>query len=229
VSLVKKTSLARFTKEKNEDIQIYGVTGNQVEIKGQVTLKIENTLEPGLQLCYIVDSLPRNLDIIFGQDWLEKAGYDFRKKTPDIIPPYSERVVKCRTTERGVRFIDHQVLQPGLICAASLVNCEAAEFPCLVINLSDKPLVMTADPKLEKPPTMIHKREAFIQTNKMKRLQLLHENLRLSHITEGTDDIRKICEEYIDIFKLPGDPLTATTAVEHTIPNPASQRDGRSL
>jgi hypothetical protein len=75
-------------------------------------------------MCYVVDSLPRNLDTILGQDWLDNAGYGFQKKTPVIIPPYSEQVVKCKTLEKGVRFIEHQILQRGLICAASLVNCK---------------------------------------------------------------------------------------------------------
>jgi hypothetical protein len=79
---------------------------------------------------------------------------------------------------------------------------------------------MTVNPKLEKPPTMMHRQEFENRTTKVKRLQLLKENLRLSHITEGADEIKKICEEYIDIFKLPGDSLTATTAAEHTIPTP---------
>jgi hypothetical protein len=51
-------------------------------VKGQVNLKIENTLEPLNQTCYVVDSLTRNLGIILGQDWLDKAGYGFQKKTP---------------------------------------------------------------------------------------------------------------------------------------------------
>jgi hypothetical protein len=79
---------------------------------------------------------------------------------------------------------------------------------------------MTVNPKLEKPPTMAHRQENANQTNKIKRLKLLNENLRLGHIIEGADDIRKICEEYVDVFKLPGDSLTATTAAAHTIPTP---------
>jgi hypothetical protein len=78
---------------------------------------------------------------------------------------------------------------------------------------------MTIDPRLEKPPTMMQK-EFKNQTNRIKRLLLLNENLRLNHIVEGTDEIREICEEYVDIFKLPGNSLTATTAKEHTIPTP---------
>jgi hypothetical protein len=54
----------------------------------------------------------------------------------------------------------------------------------------------------------------------VKRLQLLSEKLRLGHIVDGANDIRKICEEYADIFKLPGDSLSATTAAEHTVPTP---------
>jgi hypothetical protein len=55
----------------------------------------------------------------------------------------------------------------------------------------------------------------------------LKENLRFSHIVEGADDIRNICEEYIDIFKLPGDSLTATTVEEHTIPTPTIPKNYR--
>jgi hypothetical protein len=175
ISLVKEWSLITFSKEKDTNLKICGITGKQMEIKGQVRLKIENTLEPLDQTCYVVDSLPRNLDIILGQDWLDNAGYGFQKKTPVLIPPYSAQVVKCKTLERGVRFIEHQINRPGLICASSLVNCENFEFPCLMINLTDKPICMTTDPKLEKPPTMMHRREFINQTSKTKELQLLIE------------------------------------------------------
>jgi uncharacterized protein YpiB (UPF0302 family) len=101
------------------------------------------------------------------------------------------------TIEKGVHFIEHQILQPRLICASSLVNCENFAFPCLMVNLTDKPICITTDHKLEKPPTMMHKQEFKNQTNRIKRLQLLNENLRLNHIVEGADEIRGICEEYV--------------------------------
>jgi hypothetical protein len=61
-----------------------------------------------------------------------------------------------------------------------------------------------------------------------KRIKLLNEKLRLDHITEGANNIRKICEEYADVFKLPGDSLTATTATEHSIPTPSIPK-GRAI
>jgi hypothetical protein len=228
VSLVKESSLTKFCGKKDRNLTICGITGKEIDVKGQVELVIENTLEPLKQMCYVVDSLPRKLDIILVQDWLDNEGYGFQKKTPVIIPPYSERVVKCKTQEKGVRFIEHQITQPGLICASSLVNCENCEFPCLMVNVTDRPICMTTDPKLERPPTLMHKQEFKNQNSETKRLQLLDENLRLSHIIEGTDEIRKICEEYVDIFKLPGDSLTATTAAEHTIPTPTIPK-GRAI
>jgi hypothetical protein len=87
---------------------------------------------------------------------------------------------------------------------------------------------MTANPQLENPPTMKWKQECGNHVNKAKRLQLLNEKLRLGHIVDGANDIREICEEYADIFKLPGGSLTATTAAEHTIPTPNIPK-GRAL
>jgi hypothetical protein len=222
ISLVKETSVAKY-KQQSEQINVQGITGAQVKIKGQIELSIENTLEPLVQRCYIVDSLPRNLDIILGQDWLEKAGFNIQRREPVIIPPYSEQVIKCRTKEKGVRFIEHQLIQPGLIVASSLINCKNEEFPCLVVNLTDKPINVIREPKLEKPPTAI-KNQNFNNGSKSvnkKRLQLLKEKLRLGHIREGADEISEICKEFVDIFKLPGDSLTVTTATEHSIPTPS--------
>jgi hypothetical protein len=87
ISLVRESSLIKFSKEKNGNLKIYGISGKQMEVKGQVKLKIENTLEPLDQTCYVVDSLPRNLDVILGQDWLAEAGYGFQKKTSIINQP----------------------------------------------------------------------------------------------------------------------------------------------
>jgi hypothetical protein len=41
-----------------------------MNVKGLVNLKTENTLEPLIQERYVIDSLPKNIDVILGQDWL---------------------------------------------------------------------------------------------------------------------------------------------------------------
>ena len=47
-----------------------------------------------------------------------------------------------------------------------------------------------------------------METNKKEnhvRNQLLQAQLRLAHLKEGEREIRQICAEYVDVFKLPGD------------------------
>jgi hypothetical protein len=53
------------------------------------------------------------------------------------------------------------------------------------------------------------------------RLSKLRTELRTDHLNneERVSSLR-ICEEYNDVFHLPGDKLTFTTVAEHAIPNP---------
>lgn len=110
------------------------------------------------------------------------------------------------------------------------MNCDTNEFPCLVVDLTEQYVNVITSPKLEKSPTCIQKLnfKNVTRTTNVKRAQLLKEKLRLNHIKEGANDIRKICEEYMDIFKLPGDSLTATNATEHSIPTPSIPK-GRAI
>lgn len=56
------------------------------------------------------------------------------------------------------------------------------------------------------------------------RLDSLNENLRLDHLNqEEKDAINNICTEFNDIFHLPTDELTRTTATTHNIPTTNSQ------
>jgi hypothetical protein len=64
--------------------------------------------------------------------------------------------------------------------------------------------------------------------NNAERISKLNEKLRLGHIVEGADEVRAICREYADIFKLPGDKLTATSAAVHSILTP-SIPEGRAI
>jgi hypothetical protein len=58
-----------------------------------------------------------------------------------------------------------------------------------------------------------------VQSN--DRFSKLRVELRTDHLSnEEKTSLIKICEEFNDIFYLPGDKLTFTTATEHTIPTP---------
>jgi hypothetical protein len=133
ISLVRESSLIRF-QSGSDQMKVQGIMGAPIKIKGTIELMIKNILEPLIHRCYVVDSLLRKLVIILGQDWLEGAGFGIQRRPLTIIPPYSEHIVKCKTEEKGVRFKERQLLQPGLIAAFSLVECKDNKFPCLIVN-----------------------------------------------------------------------------------------------
>ena len=75
MSLVTETSLARGLKINRQVIQIHGITGNVMETKRMVDLCIGETSPHKFML---VGDLPMNCDILLGQHWLERFGYQFQ-------------------------------------------------------------------------------------------------------------------------------------------------------
>ena len=107
-----------------------------------------------------------------------------------------------------------------MFCASSVVECADSSFVSLVINCNPTDEVLRTLPQTQGLPKFSGK---FLDTNKREnhvRNQLLQAQLRLAHLNEGEREIRQICTEYVDVFELPGDKLTATSAVEHYIPTP---------
>jgi hypothetical protein len=94
--------------------------------------------------------------------------------------------------------------------------------------MTKSPITQLPLPRLEKPPTPRAGSEDFRNWNNAERISRLDEKLRLGHIEEGADAIRALCKEFVDIFKLPGDKLTTTSAAEHHIITPAVP-EGRAI
>jgi hypothetical protein len=54
------------------------------------------------------------------------------------------------------------------------------------------------------------------------RLHKLRGKIRTDHLNdEERRSVLRICEDYNDLFHLPGEKLTTTTAIEHAIPTPS--------
>jgi hypothetical protein len=88
-----------------------------MNIKGEVEVNVNNN---GHHKFYVVEKLPRSLDIVLGQDWLTKNHFMLRK---EIIPAFSEKVVQYPTREKGTRYIESQEIQPGLLVARCYTEC----------------------------------------------------------------------------------------------------------
>lgn len=200
--MVREASLKKKVVQSKSDIMIQGISGNTMKVKGVVQLTLNNCKDPVTSSCYVVEKLPRDIDVILGQDWLLENDYVISKSV--IIPPYSETVVRFPTQEKGIRFIEQQSLQPGLMCASSLTQCDKT-FACLLVNVTSETINCTKMPELKKPPTQMYKNkitENYLFTS--QRVKTLHENLRLDHINKGTQEAKQICTDLVDIFKLPG-------------------------
>jgi len=87
-------------------------------------------------------------DIVIGQDWLERFGYQFQIPNLGInLPACSETLIRIPTTKKGTRLIEAHELQENIFCASSVVECVDSSFICLVTNCNP------ADEVLKSPPT----------------------------------------------------------------------------
>ncbi|KAJ4430359.1 hypothetical protein ANN_22575 [Periplaneta americana] len=176
------------------NIQLKGVTGDTLLALGQINLNFEVKDERYQQLCYIVDQLPQPYDCILGQDFLQKNEVTlvFAPSQCQVhIPPRTERLVKIPLKGKGNVIILRQEIESE---TSNIIHVHLVRNP-----------EKTNEPFSKK------------QENRHAKLNT---QLRLDHIVdiEEKESIRQICHEYVDIFHLPGDTLTATTAAKHHIP-----------
>jgi hypothetical protein len=140
----------------------------------------------------------------------------------DMLKARSENLVKLPTTCKGQGLISRRQTKPGIYMAESLTReIEGASISSIVNTLEEDitvvvPLVEVEE--IEEP----FQSEAMIfatpLTEDEARLSKLHKDLRMDHLnSEEKVSLIRICEECNDVFHLPGNKLTFTTAAEHVI------------
>jgi hypothetical protein len=163
-----------------------------------------------------------NCEILLGQDWLEMSGYQFQISSLGInLPAYSETLVRVPTTAQGNRLVEAQKLQVNIFCASSVVECKDSSFLCLIINSNSTDETFKKFQITQGLPKLSGSFQDATSQDSQTRKQTLQSQLRLVHIKEDEEEIRQICAEYMNVFKLPGDRLTATSAITHYIPTPS--------
>ena len=198
VSLVKERSLSKGSDIKRLVLKIHGITGDHLETKGQIDLRIGETVPHKF---VVVNSLPMNCEILLGQDWLERFGYQCQIPCLRInLPAYSETLVRIPTTEQGNRLVEAQELQENIFCASSVVECKASSFVCLIINLNSTEEILRKCPRTQEVPKLSGKFQDATNKESHTRNQILQAQLQLAHNKEGEEEIRQICAEYTDVF-----------------------------
>ena len=90
-----------------------------------------------------------------------------------------------------------------------------------IINLNSTDETLKKFPITQGLPKLSRRFQDSTSKESHTRKQMLQSQLRLAHIKEGEEEIRQICAEYMDVFKLPGFRLTATSAITHYISTPS--------
>ena len=64
-------------------------------------------------------------DVLLGQDWLERFGYEFWMLPLSMtFSAYLETVVRVSTTEKGYRLVEAHELQEKVFCTFGVVECK---------------------------------------------------------------------------------------------------------
>jgi hypothetical protein len=79
-----------------------------------------------------------------------------------------------------------------------VVECKDISFLCLILNLN------STEESLKKFPRTQHRLQEATNNESHTRNKILQAQLRLAHVKEGELEIRQICAEYMDVFKLQG-------------------------
>lgn len=193
-----------------------------------VTLKDKEIIHP-FQVVY--DNFPLRSNGILGRDFMSKykANLDYDKGVLQVentkwklvpyinkimLQPRTETIICTKTQSVGEGVVYSCELQPGVQLGSSLTK--AFKGKCLV------PVSNTTEEKIEIeiPEVKLEKVNVFkCEKITRNRDEEVIKQLRTEHMNkEERKAIIDICTEYNDLFFLPGDKLTSTSTLEHTIP-----------
>jgi hypothetical protein len=148
-------------------------------------------------------------------------------ETVVTLKPRCETIVGLPTVsgEMETGLVSKTELAPGIIVADTLTVVQQGSCLTSIVNTNDEEIKI-ALPTVKLDPYEVdaaHIRS--INTQRAEgtehRVRELRERVRTDHMTDvERRSIMRICEDYNDIFHLPGDRLSVTTAAEHAIPTP---------
>jgi hypothetical protein len=236
--------------QPKDSINVKGISGTTVKTEGTAKLKIATATHETTHTFHIMGrDFQYQYDGILGRDfWEDKRAtisycdrkvimgdvvikFDSKKEAFSNDPhkitlkPRAECIVKLPTSSVGHGIIHKKELIPGVYLAESLSREINGSCITSIINTLEEEITIES-PEIELEELEIEE-DSFVtiltatQIEDQGRLSKLREQLRTGHLNiEERVSLVRICEEYNDVFHLPGDRLTFTTAAEHAILTP---------
>lgn len=247
VSLVKIEKINKLNTfyDKNHQINLKGIGNDQVQTYGKVELNLFNRENVKFQFAFhVIPTEYTNVpyDGILGHDFLTKykARIDFGNNTLGLARDPVENIVipaRCEFNMpiRIISDLEYGILNLNaldlpkqiLIKDNLLINRNLQYYPVLNISENEiciqKPIFNLIE--VEFPSYHNICNFSANTSNIRDRDNLLLENIRTDHLNaEEKTTLLQICQNYQDIFHLPGDLLTTTQTLQHKIdvtdPNP---------
>ena len=239
-----------FDHQPNNGINVKGIANTLLRTEGTVTLKLFTPTHETTHTFHVMgDNFDCRYDGILGRDFWEDKRANISYCDSEIVmgdvtirfdpktkkvgnKPYkltlkarTESIVRLPTTSKGHGLISKREVAPGVYLAESLTRETNGYCVTSIVNTLEEDI--TIDSPHVELEEIGNDHDATIMTcttavaEDSKRLSKLREELRVDHLnSEERVSLVKICEEYNDVFCLPGDQLTVTTAAEHAIPTP---------
>ena len=151
------------------------------------------------------------------------------KQITIVLKARCETIVKMPTTSRELKvgLLKKTELLPGIIMAETLTVVREGGCLTSILNMNDEevsvslPVVTLEECDVQSNAIRVEMFVAQGAVTKESRLRELRKRIRTDHLNDKERRaIMTICEYYNEIFRLPGDKLTTTTAIEHAIPTP---------
>lgn len=227
VSLIKLHCLADDTLiDDSVRIDLQGIHETPVTTIGQTTL----TLELGKSSYeFVFHVVPKDFtlrtDGVIGRNLLVKlkATIDYGDRILRIgvnkiplsnnvikVPPKTEKVAHILVDKTGLGLIEEFEVESGVFVPNTIVEARQGKAQIVVINTSNHEVDIT-------------NLKGILQKVEINKSQIMTDNvsthLKIDHLSHNEKSvISNICQEYRDIFYLPGDKLTCTKSAEHEIP-----------
>lgn len=126
------------------------------------------------------------------------------------IAPRTEKIIQVVVNKNGEGIIGGYELEPGVYIPDLIVEAKQHKASVVVVNTTNHEINVSN----------IHCQISSLTSQPpLTKLDKIQEHLRVQHLTPAQQIvITRVCNEYRDIFYLPGDKLTATDTIQHEIP-----------
>lgn len=224
-------------------ISFNGISGDPLSSHGTIEGNISSNGNLALQSFHLIkEDVRMQHDGLIGGDFLAKFQCEINYKelclvinsnyTPQsltipidsvfvTIPARSECVIKIPLNSENDQVITHFEMQPGLYIGNSIVHPEDGQAKTILLNTTEQDIhVSLIDTKFNMEPLDSYDvlNLDYSQDPVEKRLSSLESFLSLDHCnSEEKTHAISLCREYNDLFFLPGDYLTHSDSITHTI------------